>query len=132
MARQARQRGERTWMDSSYGRVSRGNRTRNACTPAAGRPPVPIRVPRPGRIPPDRPMTVGTRATGTLAAGNLGAMCGRFVSASPPERIAAYFGADVDVEALGPNYNVAPTNDIYAVVATPSDDDPGTTHRALQ
>jgi putative SOS response-associated peptidase YedK len=77
-------------------------------------------------------MTVGTRATGTLAAGNLGAMCGRFVSASPPERIAAYFGADVDVEALGPNYNVAPTNDIYAVVATPSDDDPGTTHRALQ
>ncbi len=43
-------------------------------------------------------------------------MCGRFVSASPPERIAAYFGADVDVETLGDNYNVAPTNDIYAIV----------------
>jgi len=45
-------------------------------------------------------------------------MCGRFVSASPPERIAAYFGADVDVESLGENFNVAPTNDIYAVVAS--------------
>jgi putative SOS response-associated peptidase YedK len=44
-------------------------------------------------------------------------MCGRFVSASSPERIAAYFGADVDVESLGTNYNVAPTNDIYAIVA---------------
>lgn len=44
-------------------------------------------------------------------------MCGRFVAASPPERIAAYFGADVDVESLGDNFNVAPTNDIYAVVA---------------
>jgi putative SOS response-associated peptidase YedK len=44
-------------------------------------------------------------------------MCGRFVSASSPERIAAYFGADVDVESLGDNFNVAPTNDIYAVVA---------------
>lgn len=46
-------------------------------------------------------------------------MCGRFVSAQPPERIAAYFGADVDVDTLGANYNVAPTNDIYAVVARP-------------
>lgn len=44
-------------------------------------------------------------------------MCGRFVSASSPERIAAYFGAETDVETLGENYNVAPTNDIYAVVA---------------
>ena len=44
-------------------------------------------------------------------------MCGRFVSTSSPERIAAYFGADVAVEALGENYNVAPTNDIYGVVA---------------
>jgi putative SOS response-associated peptidase YedK len=47
-------------------------------------------------------------------------MCGRFVSSSSPERIAAYFGADVGVESLGENYNVAPTNDIYGVVA---DDD---------
>jgi len=49
-------------------------------------------------------------------------MCGRFVSTSAPDRIAAYFGAQlptpVQVEAddLGQNYNVAPTHDIYAVV----------------
>ena len=43
-------------------------------------------------------------------------MCGRFVSSSSPERIAAYFGADAAVESLGENYNVAPTNDIYGVV----------------
>lgn len=46
-------------------------------------------------------------------------MCGRFVAAQPPERIAEYFSASVDVDSLGPNYNVAPTNDIYAVVAEP-------------
>src|SRR5690606_6210869 len=34
---------------------------------------------------------------------------------SPPERIAKYFGADVDVENLGAKYNVAPTDHIYAV-----------------
>ena len=44
-------------------------------------------------------------------------MCGRFVSSSPPDQLAKYF----DVEALGeslldPNYNVAPTNDVYAVL----------------
>lgn len=44
-------------------------------------------------------------------------MCGRFVSSSSPERIAAYFGADAAVESLGQNFNVAPTNDIYGVVA---------------
>jgi putative SOS response-associated peptidase YedK len=46
-------------------------------------------------------------------------MCGRFVSASSPERIAAHFGATTAVESLGENYNVAPTNDVYGVVATP-------------
>lgn len=46
-------------------------------------------------------------------------MCGRFVSSSSPERIAAYFGAESEVESLGRNYNVAPTNDIYGVVADP-------------
>lgn len=46
-------------------------------------------------------------------------MCGRFVSTSSPERIAAYFDADVAVETLGQNFNVAPTNDIYGVVADP-------------
>lgn len=51
-------------------------------------------------------------------------MCGRFVSTSAPDRIAAYFGAElaapVDVAAgdLGQNFNVAPTHDIYAVVGS--------------
>ena len=44
-------------------------------------------------------------------------MCGRFVSSSSPERIAAYFGAEQNVDTLGQNFNVAPTNDIYGVVA---------------
>jgi len=44
-------------------------------------------------------------------------MCGRFVSSSTPERIAGYFGADSSIETLGQNFNVAPTNDIYGVVA---------------
>ena len=43
-------------------------------------------------------------------------MCGRFVSASSPERIAAYFDAETDVDSLGQNYNVAPTQDVYGVV----------------
>jgi putative SOS response-associated peptidase YedK len=50
-------------------------------------------------------------------------MCGRFVSSSPPDQIAAYFAATLSeslVESpLAPNYNTAPTNDIYAVVETP-------------
>ncbi len=46
-------------------------------------------------------------------------MCGRFVSSSTPDKIAEYFGATFDGETLGENYNVAPTNDIYAVVAGP-------------
>ena len=49
-------------------------------------------------------------------------MCGRFVSAGSPERIAAYFDTvlptEVVAESLGANYNVAPTQDIYAVVGT--------------
>jgi putative SOS response-associated peptidase YedK len=46
-------------------------------------------------------------------------MCGRFVSTSQPDKIADYFDATADVESLGENYNVAPTHDIYAVVAGP-------------
>jgi len=43
-------------------------------------------------------------------------MCGRFVSASPPEEVAAYFGAEVSAEvAERPNFNVAPTTDILVV-----------------
>jgi putative SOS response-associated peptidase YedK len=44
-------------------------------------------------------------------------MCGRFVSSNTPERIAEYFGAALDVGSLGQNYNVAPTNDVYGIVA---------------
>jgi putative SOS response-associated peptidase YedK len=46
-------------------------------------------------------------------------MCGRFVAASPPDQIAAYFGAEVAVESLGENFNVAPTHDVYGVIARP-------------
>jgi len=45
-------------------------------------------------------------------------MCGRFVSASPPDEIARYFDAEPPEAALEPNYNVAPTNDVYAVLET--------------
>jgi len=44
-------------------------------------------------------------------------MCGRFVASSSPDQIAAYFGADVAVDSLGQNFNVAPTHDVYGVVA---------------
>jgi putative SOS response-associated peptidase YedK len=46
-------------------------------------------------------------------------MCGRFVSSSNPDQIAAYFGAEPSTADLGANYNVAPTNDVYAVVEDP-------------
>jgi putative SOS response-associated peptidase YedK len=46
-------------------------------------------------------------------------MCGRFVSTASPERIASYFDAVADVDSLGENFNVAPTQDIYAVVTGP-------------
>lgn len=44
-------------------------------------------------------------------------MCGRFVSASPPDQIARYFDAAAPEALLEPSYNVAPTNDVYAVLA---------------
>jgi putative SOS response-associated peptidase YedK len=47
-------------------------------------------------------------------------MCGRFVATSAPERIAAYFEAvlptQVAADSLGENFNVAPTQDVLAVV----------------
>jgi putative SOS response-associated peptidase YedK len=42
-------------------------------------------------------------------------MCGRFVSATPPDQIARYFDAEAPEAALEPSYNVAPTNDVYVV-----------------
>ena len=54
-------------------------------------------------------------------ARNLAFMCGRFVSTAGPDRIAAYFDSviptEVAAESLGENFNVAPTQDVYAVVA---------------
>ncbi len=43
-------------------------------------------------------------------------MCGRFVSTQTPEQIASFFGASFEGDPLAPSYNVAPTNDVYAVV----------------
>ncbi|MEN9644105.1 MAG: hypothetical protein RL238_774 [Actinomycetota bacterium] len=45
-------------------------------------------------------------------------MCGRFVSTQSPDAIADFFGASFDGEALPPNHNVAPTTDVYGVVAS--------------
>lgn len=50
-------------------------------------------------------------------------MCGRFVSATPPDQVAAYFGTEAPEALLEPSWNVAPTDDIYAVLA-----DGGTRH----
>ncbi len=44
-------------------------------------------------------------------------MCGRFVSSSTPDQVAAYFGVEqVGETLLEPSYNVAPTNDVYVVL----------------
>ena len=44
-------------------------------------------------------------------------MCGRFVSATPPDQIAQYFGVEEIAETvLEPNWNVAPTTDVYTVL----------------
>ncbi|MEM7274801.1 MAG: SOS response-associated peptidase [Actinomycetota bacterium] len=44
-------------------------------------------------------------------------MCGRFVSASPPDELANYFGAAEPETDLEPSFNVAPTNEVYVVRA---------------
>src|SRR3546814_9063286 len=44
-------------------------------------------------------------------------MCGRFVSASPPDQIASYFDAEEPEAVLPPSYNVATTKDVYAVLS---------------
>lgn len=44
-------------------------------------------------------------------------MCGRFVSTTPPDQLAAYFGAEQLGETLlEPSYNVAPTNRVWTVL----------------
>lgn len=45
-------------------------------------------------------------------------MCGRFASTTPPDKLAAYFGAEAPVlgdEDVEPDYNVAPTRDVPIV-----------------
>jgi putative SOS response-associated peptidase YedK len=45
-------------------------------------------------------------------------MCGRFVSASPPDELARYFGAQLPDHELEANFNVAPTDEVYVVRAS--------------
>jgi putative SOS response-associated peptidase YedK len=43
-------------------------------------------------------------------------MCGRYVSTTPPDQLASYFGARLTAEALlDPEYNVAPTRMVWTV-----------------
>src|SRR3546814_5094453 len=53
----------------------------------------------------------------TASTGRFAGMCGRFVSASPPDQIASYFDAEEPEAVLPPSYNVAPTKDVYAVLS---------------
>jgi putative SOS response-associated peptidase YedK len=59
-------------------------------------------------------------------------MCGRFVTSSPPDRIAAFFGAPsidaadtADGASFEPNFNVAPTTSVLGVVPGGRDDTAG-------
>ena len=47
-------------------------------------------------------------------------MCGRFVSSSSADAISKFFGASFEGEALPANFNVAPTQDVLAVLANAS------------
>lgn len=44
-------------------------------------------------------------------------MCGRFVSTNQADRISEFFGTATFEQSLDLNYNVAPTNEVYAVTA---------------
>jgi len=56
------------------------------------------------------------------SADTVRSVCGRFVSSNSAEEIANYFGATLDVEAPPANFNVAPTNDVLAVVNSGGDE----------
>ena len=59
----------------------------------------------------------GGRFEPALATARVRWVCGRFVSSSSPDELARYFSAAVDPSVeLGPNYNVAPTSDVFVVV----------------
>jgi putative SOS response-associated peptidase YedK len=71
-------------------------------------------------VPPVRFSRPLNRASAPPPSPSLAAMCGRFVSSSSAERIAEYFGASFDPQTTLPdNFNTAPTNDIYGIVAGP-------------
>lgn len=53
----------------------------------------------------------------TRCDGSFEVMCGRFVLATPPEQIATYFATGTPQATLAASYNVAPTDDVYVVVA---------------
>jgi len=63
-------------------------------------------------------------------------MCGRYASSRRPEDLVEEFEIDkVEVkETLAPDYNVAPTKQVYAVVQRPvgAGDEPGPTERQLR
>ena len=43
-------------------------------------------------------------------------MCGRYVSSTPPDQLASYFGATLTAETLvDPEYNIAPTRAVWTV-----------------
>lgn len=49
-------------------------------------------------------------------------MCGRFALTQSPSIYADYFGVDaIKTEALAPNYNVAPTDEVYGVATQDSE-----------
>jgi putative SOS response-associated peptidase YedK len=51
--------------------------------------------------------------------GSLERMCGRFLSLSSPDELAERFGVDeVRTDPLPPRYNVAPTDEIYAILGS--------------
>ena len=61
------------------------------------------------------PGAVGARGT------SVGRMCGRYASSRQPEDLVEEFEVDdvADRRALEPDYNVAPTKEVYAVVERP-------------
>ncbi len=52
-----------------------------------------------------------------MDGGSLGRVCGRFLSLSSPDELAERFGVDeVRTDPLPPRYNVAPTDEVYAIL----------------
>lgn len=65
-----------------------------------------------------RPGCAGTEPAGTTTVEG---MCGRYTSTTPMADLARFFAVDeVVADDLGPRYNVAPTEDVVAVVARAS------------